>query len=280
MSPRRFVNGALPALVLLAVTVAACGETGPELHLIDNDGHRLAFYVTPGSDATIVLDSGGGESAAQWTDLVPKLHAATGATVIAYDRAGLGKSDVVPGPWRVESAVGDLKTGLEQLGVTDDVTLVAHSQGGEVAHHLAQDDPELLSGAVLVDANLPQFFTDEEIPRLVAAARPHVEEAKKDPEKPENRQLLATADGFAAAHAAFHQVIWPDSVPATVIVSAKTPFDGSPVDAQRWRDAAAAFVQAGPGRRLVTAEGASHDVPAERPELVLAEIEAVFAARH
>ena len=122
--------------------------------MIDNGGHRLAFYVTQGTGPTIVLDSGGGEDSSYWKDLVPELHAATGATVITYDRAGLGKSDVVPGPWQVESAVSDLEAGLQQLGVTDDVTPVSHSEAGQIATSLAQDNPALLSGAVLVDADL------------------------------------------------------------------------------------------------------------------------------
>ncbi|MFD7794993.1 alpha/beta fold hydrolase [Streptomyces sp. NPDC059759] len=248
--------------------------------MVDNGGHRVAFYVAQGNGSTIVLDSGGGEYSSQWKDIAPKLHAATGATVITYDRAGLGKSDVVPGPWKVESAVSDLKAGLQQLGVTHDVTLVAHSQAGEIAGYLAKGDPKLLSGAVLVDANLPQFFTDEEIPRLVAASRPDVDAAKKDPEKPANRQLISTAEGFAAAHRAFHKVAWPDSVPATVLVSEKTPFAGSPEDAQRWRDAAASFVEDAPNRTLVTAKGTSHEVPTERPDLVLKVIEDAFAAHH
>ena len=259
---------------------SASAAAGAKLHMVDNGGHRLAFYVTKGNGSTIVLDSGGGEYSSQWKDIAPRLHAATGATVITYDRAGLGKSDVVPGPWKVESAVSDLKAGLKQLGVTHDVTLVAHSQAGEIANHLAEDDPKMLSGAVLVDANLPQFFTDQEIPRLVAATQPEVDAAKKDPDKPENRQLISTAEGFAPAHRAFHKVTWPDSVPATVIVSEKTPFDGSPVDAQRWRDAAASFAQAGPGRTLVTAKGSSHEVPKDRPDLVLKEIEAMVATQH
>ncbi|MFG2662282.1 alpha/beta fold hydrolase [Streptomyces sp. NPDC048425] len=248
--------------------------------MITNDGHRLAFHVTQGNGHTIVLDSGGGEDSSQWKGLVPELHANTGATVITYDRAGLGKSDAVPGPWKVESAVGDLKSGLEQLGVTKNVTLVFHSQAGEVANYFAKENPKMLSGAVLVDANLPPFFTDEEIPRLVAATQPQVDAAKKNPDKPENRQLISTAEGFTPAHKAFHKVTWPNSVPATVMVSEKTPFDGSPVDAQRWHTAAAAFAQDGPNRTLVTVTGSSHEVPKDRPDLVLKEIEDMVATQH
>lgn len=300
---RRSPSRSLSALILVGLTasaVTACtgaqsaseprtplsatpGTGQPEeaaLHMIDNGGHRLAFYVTQGTGPTIVLDSGGGEDSTYWKSLVPELHEATGATVITYDRSGLGKSDVVPGPWQVESAVSDLEAGLEQLGVTEDVTLVSHSQAGQIATYFAQDNPALLSGAVLVDANLPPLFTDEQIARLVAFSQPQLDAAKKDPDDPQNRQLLSTAESFVATSTAFHQAAWPDAVPATVIVSEKTPFDGSPEDVQRWRDAAASFVEAGPRRTLVTAEGSSHDVLKDRPELVLKEIESMVTAQH
>ncbi|WP_406467365.1 alpha/beta hydrolase [Streptomyces hirsutus] len=304
---RRSAHRALSALALLTLTagtVTACSDhdsaskhppspSAPssaspgtsradeaKLHMIDNGGHRLAFHVTRGHGSTIVLDSGGGEDSSYWKDLVPRLHAATGATVITYDRAGLGKSDVVPGPWKVESAVSDLESGLQQLGVTKNVTLVAHSQAGQIATCFAKDNPKMLSGAVLVDANLPPLFTDEGIARLVALSRPQVDAAKKDPDKPQNRQLISTAESFVPTNKAYHKVTWPDAVPATVIVSEKTPFDGSPEDAQRWRDAAASFVQDGPHRTLVTAEGSSHDVPKDRPDLVLKEIESMVATQH
>ena len=249
---------------------------------VDPTAHTCIGYtphVARGQGATIVLDSGGGEDSSYWKDLVPRLHAATGATVVTYDRAGLGGSDVVPGPWKVESAVSDLKSGLRQLGVTKNVTLVSHSQAGEIATYFARENPKMLSGAVLVDANLPPLFTDEEIARLVAFSRPQVEAAKKDPDDPKNRQLISTAESFVSTNKAYHRVTWPDAIPATVIVSEKTPFDGSPGDARRWREAAESFVRDGPHRTLVTAKGSSHDVPKDRPALVLKEIESMVAAQ-
>jgi pimeloyl-ACP methyl ester carboxylesterase len=234
---------------------------------------KLAFHVTPGHLPAIVLDAGGGEDSSYWKDLAPRLAQDTGSMIITYDRAGLGDSDELPGPWNVQSAVADLQAGLKQLGVTQKVVLVSHSQAGEVATYFARANPQLLSGAVLVDANLPPFFTDAEITRLVAATTPQVEQAKKQPPTKENRQLIATAENFGPAHQAYHKLSWPNGVPTIVMVSAKTPFDGSPEDAQRWRDAAAAFAKAGPDRELVTADGSSHDIPLDRPQLVLDQIE-------
>jgi pimeloyl-ACP methyl ester carboxylesterase len=308
-TPSRLRRAAL-ALILPAITVgalAACGDSatpapvaapgaassvGPvaasgtqgsapaaETHLISNGGHRLAFHVTPGRLPAIVLDAGGGEDSSYWNDLVPQLARATGSKIITYDRAGLGDSDEVKGPWDVQAAVSDLETGLRQLDVTRQVILVSHSQAGEVATYFTRANPSLVSGAVLVDGSLPQFYTDTQIARIVAANTAQIEALEKQPSTKQTRQLIATAANYGPMHHAYHQVAWPDSVPATVIVSEKTPFDGSPEDAQHWRDAAAAFVKAGPARTLVTAEGSSHDVAKDKPDLVLQEIEKMAATR-
>jgi pimeloyl-ACP methyl ester carboxylesterase len=297
----RFRRAAALALVLPVAlgAVAACGDStapsgsapaastspaGPVsaapaagLHMITTDGRKLAFHITPGHSPTLVLDAGGGEDSSYWDALVPALSKATGSQIITYDRAGMGASDEVKGPWDGRAAAADLRAGLRELGATRDVVLVSHSQAGEVATYFARANPGVLSGAVLVDANLPQFFTDSEIQRLVALTTPQIEALKKQPSTKANRQLIATADHFAPTHQAYHQVSWPDGIPVTVIVSEKTPFDGSPQDAQRWRDAAAAFVAAGSGRTLVTAQGSSHDVPKDKPALVLREIEQMAA---
>ncbi|GAA2609883.1 alpha/beta fold hydrolase [Streptomyces lienomycini] len=256
-----------------AASPGAEGPSDSALRMIANGGHRLAFHVTPGHLPAIVLDAGGGEDSSQWKEIAPRLHSATGSQIITYDRAGMGASDEVPGPWKVENAVSDLEAGLRELGVTRNVVLVAHSQAGEVATYFTRDNPRLVSGAVLIDASLPQLYTDEQIARLVAATAPQVEAARKDTSKKANRQLIATAESYVPLHEAYHEVTWPSSVPATVVVSEKTPFDGSPQDARRWREAAAEFAAAAPNRALVTAWGSSHAIPHDRPGLVLEEIE-------
>ncbi|RQX11445.1 alpha/beta hydrolase [Micromonospora ureilytica] len=264
-----------------STSTSAAGPAGAApaagLHMIANNGHQLAFHVTPGSSPTIVLDAGGGEDSSYWDALVPQLSQATGSQIITYDRAGLGASEEVKGPWDPKSAASDLQAGLRELGVTENVVLAGHSQAGEVAHYFVLANPGVVSGAVLIDANVPQFFTDTQTQRLVALTTPQIEELKKAPSTKANRQLIATADNFGPTHQAYHKVSWPDGVPVIYIVSDKTPFDGSPQDAQAWRDAAAAFTKAGPDRTLVIAEGSSHDVPQDKPALVLKEIEQMTA---
>jgi len=291
---------ALSSAVLVAVTLAACstptaasspspstpaGTSGsapstppaPETRKVTNAEHELVFHVVDGKLPALVLDAGGGLSSSYWKDLAPRLAKATGSKVITYDRAGEGESDEVSGPWRVENAVSDLEAGLKALGVTKDVVLVSHSIAGEVATNFVTKNPGWVSGAVLVDANVPDFFTDE----MLTAFAPVVEEqrtallAQESTKK--NRQLLAVMVDYAAVHRVFHKLSWPQDVPVTAIVASETPFVDSPEAAELWRAGQAHFAQAGPNRKHVVAENTSHEgIVTEHPEIIANAIDDVL----
>ena len=263
--------------------VAATGSLAPSapasgLHMITNQGHRVAFHVTSGHLPAIVLDAGGGLDSSYWKKIVPVLAKETGSEIITYDREGMGASDPVPGPWKAANAVSDLETGLTDLGATRDVVLVSHSEAGEIATYVTREHPGQFAGAVLVDASVPQFSTDTEIARVAAATQGEVtaiEALKPAAVTKADRQLLAVADGYVADQRAYHKVTWPASVPAAVIVSSQTPFPTSPPDAQAWRAAQAQFARQAPNRHLVTAARSSHDIPLDRPGFVEAQVEAM-----
>ncbi|WP_405751003.1 alpha/beta hydrolase [Streptomyces sp. NBC_01411] len=256
---------------------SATATAGSSLHMISNNGHKLAFNVTPGHLPAIVLDAGGGLDSSQWQKIAPALARKTGSEIITYDRSGIGQSDEVVGAWNPQNAASDLEAGLTKLGATHDVVLVSHSQAGEVATYFAKKHPKWVSGAVLVDASLPNFYKDSETARIEAANQAQVAQLDGQVSTKEIRQLLATADNYGPMHHAYHQISWPQSVPATVIASAKTPFD-TPADAQLWRDAQTRFAKAAANRSLVVAKGSSHDIPADRPDVVIKAVEAMAKA--
>ncbi|MFE2376501.1 alpha/beta fold hydrolase [Streptomyces sp. NPDC059398] len=251
--------------------------TASSLHMIANNGHKLAFHVTPGHLPAIVLDAGGGLDSSQWKRIAPVLARKTGSEIITYDRAGIGKSDEVVGAWNAQNAASDLEAGLTELGATHDVVLVSHSQAGEVATYFAKKHPKWVSGAVLVDAGLPNFYTDSETAKIEAANQAQVAQLDGTLSTKPIRQLLATASNYGPTHHAYHRISWPQSVPATVIASSKTPFD-TPEDAQLWRKAQTQFADAAPNRSLVVAKGSSHDIPADRPDVVVKSVEAMAKA--
>jgi pimeloyl-ACP methyl ester carboxylesterase len=261
-----------------ASSTSASEPAGSETITVTNAEHDLVFHVVDGGLPALVLDAGGGLSSSYWAGLAPRLAEATGSKVITYDRAGEGESDEVSGPWRVENAVSDLEAGLEELGVTDDVVLVSHSIAGEVATNFVNKNPGWVSGAVLVDANVPDFFSDE----MLTAFEPVIEEQRTalmaQASTKNNRQLLAVLVDYAPVHRVFHKLSWPKDVPVTAIVSAETPFD-NPDAAKLWRDGQAHFAQAGPNRKHVVAENTSHEnIVTEHPEVIAAAIDDVLKA--
>ncbi len=278
---------ALTSAVLLAASIGACSaqtaassspsstpasasaSTTSETRKVTNAEHDLVFHVVDGKLPALVLDAGGGLGSSYWKDLAPRLAKATGSKIITYDRANEGESDEVSGPWRVENAVSDLEAGLKSLGVTEDVVLVSHSIAGEVATNFVNKNPGWVSGAVLVDANVPDFFTDE----MLTAFAPLVEQQRTalmaQPSTKKNRQLLAVMVDYAAVHRVFHKLSWPKDVPVTAIVASQTPFADSPAAAELWRDGQARFAQAGPDRKHVVAENTSHEgIVTERPDII------------
>ncbi|WP_024796671.1 alpha/beta fold hydrolase [Tomitella biformata] len=266
------VGGGLSACAEAATSAAEQGPSPESVHLISNNGHELAFQVIPGQSPAIVLDAGGGLDSSEWDTIAPKLAQSTGSMVITYDRAGEGRSDEVPGPWKVEDAVADLQAGLTELGVTQDVVLVSHSLAGEIATEFARTAPGWIAGAVLVDASLPEFYTDDQIDKIVAANSQQIAALQQQPQTRETRQLIAQAVEYGPNHRAYHQMSWPGDVPATAIVSSQTPFDTAE-DAQLWKDAQAQFVSAAPNRQLVVADPSSHDIPLDRPDVVITAVE-------
>jgi pimeloyl-ACP methyl ester carboxylesterase len=259
-------------------TASAEPEAVGDEHLVDHDGHNVAFYVTPGSESTIVLDAGGGNGASYWNDLVPELAHSTGATIVTYDRTGSGKSDDVAGPFDAAAAAGDLAAGLAELPLpAGPIVLASHSLAGEIATALVNAHPGLIAGAVLIDANVPEFFTTDQIARIVASNDQQIPALEAGPQTRQTRQLLAVADGYGPTHAAYHAQTWPQNVPVNVIVSSDTPMPPGSTDAAHWRTAEQEFADAAPNRTLVTASHSSHDVAIDRPDIVETEIQDMLA---
>jgi pimeloyl-ACP methyl ester carboxylesterase len=242
--------------------------------LINCGGHKIAFHARPGSLPAIVLDAGGGLDSSYWDSLVPQLAKRTGSMIITYDRAGMGESDEVPGPWSPRSATDDLACGLRKLGATDHVILVSHSLAGQIATYLTRQHPEWFSGVVLVDASVPDFYTEDSIAKQQVLYASVIAAIKSAPPSKPGRQLLALSESFVETSRSFHKVTWPERVPAIVIVSEKTPFEANTptadaASAQWWRDAQAQFVKSASNRRLIVAAGSSHDVAHDRPDVVI-----------
>ena len=86
----------VPAVIALGAALAATPDQPAHAveKLVDVGGYNLNFRIISGQGPAILLESGGGMDSTEWNALAPRLARETGATVIAYDRAGFGKSDL------------------------------------------------------------------------------------------------------------------------------------------------------------------------------------------
>lgn len=117
--------------------------------LVDVGGHRLHVHRS-GTGPTVVLDAGAGGMSDDWALVRAGLDGV--ATTIAYDRAGLGRSEGGPTPRSIPTQVIELRAALRQSGAHPPYVLVGHSYGGLVARAYAYEHTDEVSGLVLVDA--------------------------------------------------------------------------------------------------------------------------------
>ena len=99
---------------------------------------------------TVVLESGAGESASEWNNVIADLAKLT--HVVAYSRAGHGKSGEGATPGSPQTSVAELHELLRSIGESGPVILVGHSWGGLLARLYVSTYPNDLAGLVLVDA--------------------------------------------------------------------------------------------------------------------------------
>src|SRR4030042_5654321 len=100
----RFLAAMKPPILALAVGIsgavlAIAADQSPQTpeaveKFVNVGQYSLNFRIIPGKGPAVLLESGGGLDSREWTTLAPLLARETGATILAYDRAGSGKSDL------------------------------------------------------------------------------------------------------------------------------------------------------------------------------------------
>jgi pimeloyl-ACP methyl ester carboxylesterase len=128
--------------------------------MIDVGGRRLRIVRAgqPSARPTIILEHGAFGSALDWTVVQDRL-ATKGLASIAYDRAGLGRSEPGPRPRDGAAIVADLAALLRALDEPGPFVLAGHSMGGLMVRLYALTHPKQILGVVLVDAVTPDVIT-------------------------------------------------------------------------------------------------------------------------
>lgn len=110
-------------------------------------------------------------SVEQWRDFPALLAAATGRTVIAYDRLGFGRSDPHPGTLRNDFVQDEARSGLAPIRAAfaiDRMILFGHSVGGGMAVASGAAFPAETDAVIALAA---QAFTEDRTLAGIEAAR-------------------------------------------------------------------------------------------------------------
>ncbi|MBP2421446.1 alpha/beta fold hydrolase [Microbacterium imperiale] len=143
---------AVGASVTIEQAQAAAGRAEHPMPgaLVDVGGHSLHVVRAGEGGPTVVLEAGSGEVASGWQAVATAL--ADDTTVIRYDRAGTAWSEPAGTPRTADAIVAELHTGLDKIGAPKPYILVGHSLGGLYVREFARQHPDDVAGLVLVDA--------------------------------------------------------------------------------------------------------------------------------
>lgn len=241
---------------------------------IDVGGYRLHFRVFPGTGLTVLLEAGGGADSSDWESLPTDLACGTAATIVAYDRAGYGQSDLPDTPYDVRREIAGLWSGLERLGLADSLIAVGHSYGGLLIPVLAAEHPAAVRGLVFVDPMNAEFIDFlGGVSGLInhpLSQHPFDRSRVQELTKPQRAALRVEA-GLPSTVAILRAMPVPGHIPVRVITAGKAWWP-RPEENQAWRTShehLAASVEDG---KLLVAEQSAHLIPHDQPEIIVAAV--------
>jgi pimeloyl-ACP methyl ester carboxylesterase len=285
MSSLFAIRSALMALAVVMPVIAQTPSSGRSAQavekLVDVGGYKLNFQIIKGQGPVILLEAGGGLDSMEWATIAPRLAQETGATVIAYDRAGFGKSDLPDTKCDLHEDTAALWRGLRALGLDRDLILVGHSYGGFLIRFEAAEHPEAVRGIVFVDP-----FTVEFVDTLgveYCNNHPMMGKLPFDTSRPETlskeqralvRMVGAPDLNLAEKMAVMRQTVVPEGIPVRLI-TAGIAFLPKPEEQKAWQESEQRFAASIKGAVIIVAEKSGHMIPFTEPDLVVSVVSEV-----
>lgn len=272
--------------------------------LIDVGGYRLHLNCTGEGAPTVILDAGLGGSSLDWVLVQPEMSRTT--RTCSYDRAGMGWSDTGQGRRSPEHIADELAVLLDRADIDGPYVLVAHSLAGKNARLFAMRHREDVVGMVLIDARheyVDEQTTDSEqqaflaaldsqslqygaarrlgvarlfgdqlagVPAMTAQARREMALIATEPET-----LVATVEEGRDRSASDDLL---RNAPSLGNLSLVAIAAGQNMTEPRWAEGQRRLAALSTSGRLVVAQGSSHAVALDDPELVIATVREVIAA--
>src|SRR4028119_710198 len=135
----------------------------PPGEMVDVGGYRLHINCVGQGSPTVVLDAGSGGFSAQWVRVQREVSGTT--RVCAYDRAGMGWSEMGSEPRDAKQISSELHALLEGADIEWPYVLVGHSFGRLYMQTYAARYRDEGAGVGLVDSSQPDQFSYQPVTR-------------------------------------------------------------------------------------------------------------------
>lgn len=307
MTARSLVSSAGLAM-MLALLSSGSAAAADFAGLVDiGDGRKIYLECRGTGSPTVVLISGKGNGAADWSEILGpsdpahdadydavawgkgNLHKSGSAVlpmvsrftrVCAYDRPGVrldgpDRSTPVAQPHSADRAADDLHRSLTAAGESGPYVLVPHSYGGVVATLFARTWPAEVAGLVMVDAATPLI---RQVASPDAVAKWDEVNRRSSPEAPEAIMLI---DAFAKIDAAapLHElpIVVLSSDKPWQPPSAAKPDPAAGVTFADWQESQK-LLAASLNAKFITKTKSGHNIYAYSPQLVIDAIHDVVDA--
>jgi len=282
----------LPRLTLIVLLLASCSNGGraPADRMIDIGTHRLHAVVVGEGSPAVIIDGGIGALCEEYFALQNAI--AKEATVVAYDRAGYGRSEAGPLPRDSGTEAAELRALLAELDVRGPYVFVGHSLGGLNLQIYADRYPDEVAGMVLLDPPPLAWILGEGFDDLRGIAEQMTGEWQEIADRgldstdgrqraqavffqmlaSEHREMLGTSARLAGEIRSFNDI-------QLIVIAAGVPnpqFGDVAADYQQyWINESRALSEKSDRGKVILAEGSTHQLHADAEDLVVKTVLAV-----
>lgn len=284
-------------LAAVCLALACCARERPQSsdRMVDIGTHRLQVRCLGSGTPAVVIDAGIGDALDKLRSLQERLSGLT--QTITYNRAGYGQSQAGPLPRDCGREAEELKALLEKAAVPGPCVLVGHSLGALNAQMFTAMYPADVAALVLLDPPPLSFILGKDYQDLAAmAARMTAEwQSSADSAARSNQPRERARSAFLRMIASEHREMFGVTalqvagistfgrLPLLVIAAGKpNPAFGAEAEEyqQYWIEQSRAVAGRSLEGKFILAQGASHHVYLDAPDLVVKGITAlVLAAR-
>lgn len=258
--------------LVLVLTLLAVPARGQQLDtLIDVGGYHIHFSIIEGHGMPILFESGGAFDGPPWNGMLEPIHRATGAPIIRYDRSGFGQSEfdphaTDPADFGILNGMEELESALASLGFDEEIVLVGHSYGAFYSALYAARHPQKVRGVVLLNAQLPGYWTEDRLQRQPAP----------DPDATRRGDYYLQSN-FAETTRLVRDNPIPDPIPVIDLVAGIPIFFMTEDDFADWNEAHRAFATSRPNTEGITVHRSGHYIFKDGPVVFFNAVVRVYA---